>query len=243
MTSPAVSPDGKTIVYGFYGGWTPPYYVMSVPADGSSEPMKLTREPEFAFAPRDRSRQRQRHARLRRGRQQEKTGFAAPDARFRVGGKDDRAHVRARAVARVGRQFEHGFAVAAFHGERARAVLHAHAERARRHHAQGETGRHAHVAVQIFGIAPGDAGTDGVFPPTDGWRQARLFGAAADAQEFAGAERHALAQIDGKGYAIPFSADGRRLTKCGVTVSSAARNLTHWRAVDADGHVIDEQRF
>lgn len=52
VTSPAVSPDGKTVVYGFYGGWTPPYYVMSVPVDGSSEPMKLTREPEFAFAPR-----------------------------------------------------------------------------------------------------------------------------------------------------------------------------------------------
>ena len=52
VTSPAVSPDGKTIVYGLYGGWTPPYYVMSVPVDGSAPATKLTQEPEFAFAPR-----------------------------------------------------------------------------------------------------------------------------------------------------------------------------------------------
>ena len=54
---------------------------------------------------------------------------------------------------------------------------------------------------------------------------------------------NALAQIDSKGYAIPYEADGRRLTKCGVTISSEARNITHWRAVDRDGKVIDEQKF
>ena len=54
---------------------------------------------------------------------------------------------------------------------------------------------------------------------------------------------NALAQIDSKGYAIPYEADGRRLTKCGVTISSEARNITHWRAVNKDGMVIDEQKF
>ena len=54
---------------------------------------------------------------------------------------------------------------------------------------------------------------------------------------------NALSQIDSKGYAIPYEADGRRLTKCGVTISSEARNITHWRAVDRDGKVIDEQKF
>ena len=52
-----------------------------------------------------------------------------------------------------------------------------------------------------------------------------------------------LAQIDSKGYAIPYEADGRQVTKCGVTISSEARNITHWRAVDNDGMVIDEQKF
>ena len=54
---------------------------------------------------------------------------------------------------------------------------------------------------------------------------------------------HALAQIDSKGYAIPYEADGRTVTKCGVTISSEARNIVHWRAVDKDGEVIDEQSF
>ena len=54
---------------------------------------------------------------------------------------------------------------------------------------------------------------------------------------------NALAQIDSKGYAIPYEADGRQLTKCGVSISSEARNIVHWRAVDNDGMVIDEQKF
>ena len=54
---------------------------------------------------------------------------------------------------------------------------------------------------------------------------------------------NALSQIDSKGYAIPYEADGRQLTKCGVTISSEARNIVHWRAVDKDGKVIDEQKF
>ncbi|MGN0231676.1 MAG: PD-(D/E)XK nuclease domain-containing protein, partial [Muribaculaceae bacterium] len=54
---------------------------------------------------------------------------------------------------------------------------------------------------------------------------------------------NALAQIDSKGYAIAYEADHRKITKCGVTISSEARNITHWRVVDAMGNVIDEQLF
>ncbi len=54
---------------------------------------------------------------------------------------------------------------------------------------------------------------------------------------------NALSQIDSKGYSIPYEADGRRVTKCGVSISSEVRNIVHWRAVAADGTVIDEQRF
>ncbi len=54
---------------------------------------------------------------------------------------------------------------------------------------------------------------------------------------------NALAQIDDKGYSIPYEADGRRVTKCGVSISSEARNITHWRIVDVEGDVIDEQKW
>ncbi len=54
---------------------------------------------------------------------------------------------------------------------------------------------------------------------------------------------NALAQIDSKGYAIPYEAEGRTVTKCGVSISSEQRNITHWRIVDIEGNVIDEQKF
>ena len=54
---------------------------------------------------------------------------------------------------------------------------------------------------------------------------------------------NALAQIDSKGYAIPYEADCRKVTKCGVSISSEARNITHWRIVDEDGNIVDEQKF
>lgn len=54
---------------------------------------------------------------------------------------------------------------------------------------------------------------------------------------------YALQQIDSKGYTIPYEADGRKLTKCGICISSSARNITHWRATDANGNVVDEQKF
>ena len=54
---------------------------------------------------------------------------------------------------------------------------------------------------------------------------------------------NALVQIDSKGYAIPYESDGRKVTKCGVSISSEARNIVHWRVVDEEGNVIDEQIF
>ena len=54
---------------------------------------------------------------------------------------------------------------------------------------------------------------------------------------------NALQQIDSKGYTIPYEADGRKLTKCGICISSSTRNITHWRATDANGNVVDEQKF
>ena len=54
---------------------------------------------------------------------------------------------------------------------------------------------------------------------------------------------NALAQINSKGYAIPYESDGRKVTKCGVSISSEARNITHWRLVDEEGNIIDEQKF
>lgn len=54
---------------------------------------------------------------------------------------------------------------------------------------------------------------------------------------------NALQQINSNGYTIPYEADGRKLTKCGICISSSARNITHWRATDADGNVVDEQKF
>ena len=53
----------------------------------------------------------------------------------------------------------------------------------------------------------------------------------------------ALSQIDSKGYTIPYEAEGRRVVKCGVSISSENRNITHWKAIDQDGNLIDEQKF
>ena len=58
-----------------------------------------------------------------------------------------------------------------------------------------------------------------------------------------GTVEEALAQIDGKGYTIPYEADGRKVTKCGVNITSEQRNITHWRITTVDGNIIDEQQF
>ncbi|MGM9800052.1 MAG: AAA family ATPase [Muribaculaceae bacterium] len=53
----------------------------------------------------------------------------------------------------------------------------------------------------------------------------------------------ALAQIESKDYAIQYTADGRKITKCGISISTEARNIIHWRSVSEDGCIIDEQDF
>jgi hypothetical protein len=42
----------------------------------------------------------------------------------------------------------------------------------------------------------------------------------------------ALAQIDSKGYLIPYSADSRRLVKIGVEFSVEAKGIKRWLWVD-----------
>ncbi|MCQ2337413.1 MAG: ATP-binding protein [Paludibacteraceae bacterium] len=54
---------------------------------------------------------------------------------------------------------------------------------------------------------------------------------------------NALRQIDDKSYAIQWSADGRRVTKCGVRIDSERRNITHWRLVDGKNETIEEKTF
>ena len=53
----------------------------------------------------------------------------------------------------------------------------------------------------------------------------------------------ALAQIDDKGYAIRYEASGRKIIKCGITISSEKRNIIHWRAVDDAGNIVCEENF
>lgn len=43
-----------------------------------------------------------------------------------------------------------------------------------------------------------------------------------------GTAEEALAQIDGKGYLIPYTTDGRRLVKIGIQFSAGERNLDRW---------------
>ena len=53
----------------------------------------------------------------------------------------------------------------------------------------------------------------------------------------------ALAQIDEKDYAIKWSAEGRKVSKCGISITSDKRNVTHWRITDADGNIIEDKNF
>ena len=54
---------------------------------------------------------------------------------------------------------------------------------------------------------------------------------------------NALVQIDSKGYAISYEADGRKVTKCGVCIASEQRNITQWRITDAEGNVIEDKDY
>lgn len=50
----------------------------------------------------------------------------------------------------------------------------------------------------------------------------------------------ALQQINSKGYAIPYEAEGRTVVKCGVSISSEERNICHWKITDDRGNVMAE---
>lgn len=54
---------------------------------------------------------------------------------------------------------------------------------------------------------------------------------------------NALAQIEDKGYAIPYEADSRRVTKCGVNISSEARNIVQWCITDYTGNIIEKKNL
>jgi hypothetical protein len=43
-----------------------------------------------------------------------------------------------------------------------------------------------------------------------------------------GTAEQALAQIDSKGYAIPYQASGKQIVKIGVEFSQAERNISRW---------------
>ena len=44
-----------------------------------------------------------------------------------------------------------------------------------------------------------------------------------------GTVEEALKQIDDKGYAIPYEADGRRIVKVGIRFSTEERTITEWK--------------
>ena len=46
-----------------------------------------------------------------------------------------------------------------------------------------------------------------------------------------GTAEEALKQIDEKGYLLPYTVDGRRLVKVGVSFDAAKRNLGEWLIV------------
>ena len=45
-----------------------------------------------------------------------------------------------------------------------------------------------------------------------------------------GSVEEALKQIDDKGYAIPWKADGRKVVKVGINFSSEQRTISEWKA-------------
>ena len=54
---------------------------------------------------------------------------------------------------------------------------------------------------------------------------------------------NALVQIESKGYAIPYESDERKVTKCGISISSEQRNITHWRITDNEGNLIEDKNL
>jgi len=47
--------------------------------------------------------------------------------------------------------------------------------------------------------------------------------------KFDGSADEALKQIDDKGYLVPYTADGKRLVRVGVSYSSKERTITEWK--------------
>ncbi|MFR5660509.1 MAG: PD-(D/E)XK nuclease domain-containing protein, partial [Butyricimonas faecihominis] len=47
-----------------------------------------------------------------------------------------------------------------------------------------------------------------------------------------GSADQALAQIDDRGYLIPYTVDGRKLVKIGVNFDPAQRNIGDWKRED-----------
>ena len=47
-----------------------------------------------------------------------------------------------------------------------------------------------------------------------------------------GSADEALRQIDDRGYAIPFEADGLRIVKVGINFSSEERTISEWKIVE-----------
>ncbi len=56
-----------------------------------------------------------------------------------------------------------------------------------------------------------------------------------------GSVEEALAQIDAQDYAVQWSADGRRVTKCGINITSDKRNISQWRCIDERGDVVEDK--
>ena len=52
----------------------------------------------------------------------------------------------------------------------------------------------------------------------------------------------ALAQIDQKGYLLPYEHDGRRLHKVGIAFSTGERTLSGWKVEEVKSEVINETR-
>ena len=50
--------------------------------------------------------------------------------------------------------------------------------------------------------------------------------------KYDGTPEEALAQIESKGYAIPFQAEGRKVFKIGVNFDSATRSIGDWKIVE-----------
>ena len=80
-------------------------------------------------------------------------------------------------------------------------------------------------AVILLGALEPPAQGLGIAVPVLAHREGRLAGLVVQAHIVA---REALAQIDDQGYALPYTADKRKLFKIGVNFSSTEKNINEW---------------